>query len=183
MDLTTAITSFLIGLTGSLLASRLFLLYIFKYKQPNIEISKLIAKEIVDGEICYWFKVINKSSTGGFDIQFTLEKRIEEPYGENQKHENLERIPLCTSYFSEISKFANDSEISKTGTASHAIQVKTTEDLEAILEDKHNALQLQVFVKHGLSGLPKSFPRHFVNKSYIVNGTFNFGNSLTIKKA
>ena len=52
--------------------------------------------------------------------------------------------------------------------------------LIAIVEEERNSLQLQVTLKHGLTGLSKVFSMEYVTCNDIQTGQFKFGNNFNI---
>lgn len=63
----------------------------------------------------------------------------------------------------------------------HCIQLKTYEDLSAILGQKGKTLELRVILRHGLTGLSRNFVKEFKISKFIVEGEFKFGTSLAIE--
>jgi hypothetical protein len=64
--------------------------------------------------------------------------------------------------------------------APHAIVFTCLDDLELILQDENKCVEVQLFVKHGLTGLGKVFKYEYSTMEEVKDRPFNFGNNLTI---
>lgn len=175
------ISNILISFFTSLLASVIFLFFILKYLRPKIEISEYIAyyKDYnIDGEKRYYFKFINKSRHPAFDIKIRVCELIKVPTSNGKLHEQRKDLKLRTSALAHVPCFK---KIKKLHTfAPHAIVITCMDDLKPILEAKDKCVEIQVILKHGLTGLAQVFRYEYSDATVVKNGMFDFGNQLTI---
>ena len=64
--------------------------------------------------------------------------------------------------------------------AEYAMIFRTYDDIETILQDERNSIQLQVTLRHGVTGLSKVYNMNFASCSEIQNGNFSFGKNFNI---
>jgi hypothetical protein len=173
---------FFFGLTYGIVASFLFIFLLLWLLRPFIKIAPQIASHIDEhGKPCFRFKFYNCSLFDAHDVIVNL--RIAEavpasPYGFDVLVSNVE---LTTSKFPFMPRWRRQNIAKKTNLAPHCIQVKTYEDINAILSDKNKSLQIRVILKHELTGLSRNYISSFNKTSSIVKGEYEFGNSFTIK--
>jgi hypothetical protein len=173
-----------IEIVVGLSVSFLFLRYILYYLRPRVKISPEIAFEEENGTFTYWFKIVNQSRWEAFDLDFTLECLTMEATGSmgyNLKHVRI--VELHRSKFSTIAGYQSDRNIKKhKSSAPHCFQVRTHFDIKDLLKDHKYFIRLHVTLKHGLSGICKSFEQQFTHTSRIEKGAFAFGNQYSVEK-
>lgn len=173
--------SFVIGLLGSLVASVIFLYYILTKLRPRIDISPYIAyfKDLnVPDSKRYYFKIVNKSSHAAFDVRFRICELIRWPAANGKMHEQRKDLEVRKEYLSHVPKYK---KIRDGDTfAPHAIIITCLDDRKPILEDTNKCIELQVLLRHGLTGLSKVFHYEYSNINSVKEGIFDFGNQLTI---
>jgi hypothetical protein len=172
------IYNILIGITTSVIGSFIFLIFILIFLRPRIKISNNIACYFENDIKIYRFKIMNTSLYTGYDVSLSLRSLREipsEPFGKDIFPSEL---ILGTSNFTNIHPW-RPSFMCK-NYAHHCIQVKTIEDIENILNSDNYSLQLQVTLRHGLTGLSKSFIANYSTVKRILDGQFEFGNSFEI---
>ena len=178
-------TSFLLGLLGNIIASFLFLLIILWFLRPKISICSQIAKQshAIDGEsVAYFFKVINKSVFDAFDIQLKLSKMEQIKVDRAGINERITDLSLKHNEIKHIMPYMSSRKCKNRNYAKHAILFRTFEPLEDILKNENETLELQITVRHGLTGLSRVYKSVYVDSADIIKGSFEFGNSLNIKK-
>lgn len=79
---------------------------------------------------------------------------------------------------SHIPKFIKIKD--KEAFAPHAIIMTCLDDLKPILEDDNKSVEVQVILRHGLTGLAKVFHYEYSTTNTVKQGIFDFGNQLTI---
>ena len=175
-----SISLFLLSALSSLVASFIFLFLILFFFRPSIEISKCIVLATEDCQNCYRIKFYNKSFFSAYDADVSLvelEERPAAPYG---KHTFFRDIALGKNNFSVIHRW-QPNLLSKTY-AHNCTQVKTFDNLEDILKDNHKTLQIKITLKHGLTGLSKTFIKDYHTESSLERGKFGFGNTFDVLK-
>jgi len=171
------VISIIIGVLSSLTASFVFLLCLSRLR-PKILISSQIAKgKTSQGETVYRIKVINKSKRTIINVKANLHLMTPKvvPGGliVNAKMIQLKREdPMQIAMFN-----LKDKE------ASYAFRFQTYEDIETIWEnDASSYLRFRIFAMDSLSSLGKVFRQDYHTKrNSIIDGEFEFGNSLEIK--
>lgn len=173
--------NFAIGTVGSFIASSAFIFSVFKWGRPNIVISENIAKSIdnfdPDKRTCFMFKIINKSKYNAYDIKLEVNKVIS-IHAVNGSHKRLIQIDLMVPYLESLSGY--EKKWKKLQTSDFAASFRTFENLTEILANELNAIEIQVTLKHQITGLSKVFYHKFVNKSCIKDGTFHAGNDTSV---
>ena len=175
-------SDFIYNITCSLVASFIFIFALLIFLKQKFDIVHFIAKNDSPfdnvSDICYSFKIINKSFFGAYDI----EARSNYYYirqGENGiVNKVFSKIELKTSKVNFISGF-------KPFTKDHGdncIQFFTYEDLSDKMKNPSTYLQFQITARHSLTGLNNIFTYDFVNKSVIIEGKFKEGNFKEIIK-
>jgi hypothetical protein len=176
------IPAFLFNITCSILASFFFIFALLIFLKPNFIIVPLIAKndspfDNVD-EICYSFKIINKSFFGAYDI----EARANYYYivqGENEIiNKVFSKIELKTNKINYIPGYIPF----KRKYGDNCIQFFTYENLSEKMKLFSTHIQFQITARHSLTGLNNIFTYGFVNKSAIKEGRFKEGNFKEIIK-
>lgn len=171
-------TIFWLSALSSLTASFVFLFIILIFLRPKIKISKNIVVEIEKDENCYRIKFYNKSIFSAYDVDvslISLEDRPAEPKG---RHVYYEDLKLGKSRFSVISRWV---PMVFTKTYAHnCTQIKTYENIDEILKHPHKTLQLKITLRHGLTGLSKTFIKNYQTEAILEKGKFEFGNTFNI---
>lgn len=174
--------NFLLGFIGSLLASIIFLFYILRYLRPTIEISKLIAyyRDFnIEGENRYYFKFINKSIHSAFDVKIRVCELIRWPAGNGKMNEQRKDLNLRTSFLAHVPRYRKTNDNEDTF-APHAVVITCLDDLRPILEARDKCVEIQVILRHGLTGLAKVFHYEYSESTMVKPAMFDFGNQLTI---
>ncbi|RYE35828.1 MAG: hypothetical protein EOP42_05545 [Sphingobacteriaceae bacterium] len=175
----------LINILCSIVASFLFLFIVLYSLRPKISISSIISKQknsFDEGfDFTYAFKIINQSVFSGFDVQlelFSLQQYRVEAKGINNR---IKSIPLKISEIKHLPPYVRTKTCNKTSFAPHAVMFRTNENLEEIVKNESKTLQLQITLRHGLTGLSRVYQKDYINLDDIKLGEFRFGNSLEIK--
>lgn len=121
---------------------------------------------------------MNTSMYTGYDVSLSLRSLREIPSEPMGKDIFPKELSLATSSFTNIYPWRP--AFMCRNYAHHCIQVKTLDDIENILNSDSFSLQLQVTLRHGLTGLSKSFISNYATKRRIINGQFEFGNSFKV---
>ncbi|MBS7231070.1 hypothetical protein KHA90_08535 [Flavobacterium psychroterrae] len=176
------ISEFIFNITCNIIASFIFIFTLLIFFKPKFDIVHFIAKNdspfdnVTD--ICYSFKIINKSFFGAYDI----EARSNYYYirqGENGIiNKVFSKIELKTNKVNFIFGF----KPLKKNYGDNCVQFFTYEDLSAKMESSSTYIQFQITARHSLTGLNNIFTYNFVNKSKIVEGKFKEGNFKEIIK-
>ena len=170
--------SLLIGILSSVIGSLIFLFIILLFLRPRIKVSPNIACYFENGIKIYRFKIMNTSMYTGYDVSLNLRRLREIPSEPMGKDIFPKELSLATSSFTNIYPWRP--AFMCRNYAHHCIQVKTLDDIENILNSDSFSLQLQVTLRHGLTGLSKSFISNYATKRRIINGQFEFGNSFKV---
>lgn len=174
--------NFLLGFVGSLAASLIFLLYVLHRFRPNIEISPFISrgKDYDDNSIVvYRFKFINKSKYEGFDVRMEINQLSKIPCGNGQMNTRRKALDLKKDFISHLAPYkkSKDGEI-----FGRFAQVFTCmEDIEPILKNENKSVEIQITLRHGLTGLGKVFKKEFADFNVVHDLNFAFGEDLTTK--
>lgn len=169
---------FLLSALSSLIASFIFLIVILVFLRPAIKTSKCIVLALEEGKPCYRIKFYNTSIFSAYDADVSLvalEERAAAPKG---KHTYYQEIALGKNKFSVIHRWLPMC-LAK-NYAHNCTQVKTFENLEEILKDQHKTLQLKITLRHGLTGLSKTFVKDYHTESSLAKGLFEFGNTFAV---
>ena len=176
--------SFVIGFIGSLLASVIFLFFILQYLRPTIKISDYIAYfEDLNNkdEYRYYFKFVNWSIHSAFDVRVRVCELIRWPAENGKLHEQRKDLSLRTSFLAHVPKFKKTNSESH-NLATHAVVITCLDDLKPILKDRNKCIEIQIILRHGLTGLGKVFKHEYSESSKVKSGMFDLGNKLTIKE-
>ena len=186
MLLNFTIYPFFQGVLASLLASIIFLFFILFTLAPSIKISGFIAKRNGvaarnEPDTVYVFKFINKSYFNCFDINIELFMLERLPQGGNGKWDTrYKRMEVVESSLKFVRGFWYFGEINKA--ANYAVLPKTFENIEALINDDHIFLQLQITARHGLTGLSRVFKRDFaIAHDCIKDGKHKHGKHLDMR--
>jgi hypothetical protein len=168
-----------VGIVGSFV----FLFAVLLLLRPSIRICQVIAKQenTFDQETCFTFvfKIINRSWFDAFEIQLELFEVSFYPAFPCGLHKRLTEIRLKRNHLKQIPRrklLKRNSQI-----ADHCINFRTNIDLEAIVKNSLKAIQLQITLKHGLTGLSRVYYMDYRSPACIKPGDFEFGNKLGIK--
>lgn len=180
------IFSIFINIFSSVIASFVFLFIVLYTLRPKILISDLISKQTnsfdADVEFTYVFKIINKSYFSAFDIQLELFKLEQYRVTAKGISNRIKLVPLKVSEIKHIPAYLSTKDCNKTSFAPHAVLFRTNEILDNILENEKQTLQLQITLRHGLTGLSRVYQKDYININDIKYGQFKFGNCLEIEK-
>lgn len=174
ISLSEAIVSLLLGVVGSLVASLAYTLTLFRLATPKIEIGEKVA--LNNGE--YRFKIINKCTWSKlYDVQANifLVKYTIRKNGKRDVHLEGRDLVRSSTFFMEGFKEGNKSD-----SALHVSQFRSIDerlDKDLAIENQH--IQLQIIVRHGITGFVRVFNKTF-EKGDIIEGIFAFGNSCEI---
>lgn len=173
---------FVFNVMCSMLASFGFIFILLRYFRPKIAIVNGISKSDSPfdnrAEICYGFKIINKSFFSVYDITaeasyFTVLQ------GENKIINKVySNIPLKKSHVSSIKR----RRLINKEYGDNCIQFFTYENLSNAMDSQKKYIQFQVTCRHGLTGLSKVSAIEFVRCSDIQDGAFLSGNHHGIRK-
>lgn len=168
------IQSLVIGAIGSLIASFLFLLILYRL-QPKLEISPKIAKTTYDGETVYAIKVMNSGNRDAVDIRAEL-LMIEPQVVGGGIGRNILQVSLVRDQWFLLRP------MSKVGDRSGAVfEFITTENLdEEWAKHENSYLLFQVHARDVLSGFARLFSYEYYSRKVIMNGRFSIGASMEI---
>lgn len=178
-------TSFLLGLLGNIISSFLFLLAVLWLLRPKISVCSQIAmqKNAIEGEpVAYFFKIVNKSLFDAFDIQLELSKMEHIKVSKEGINERITDVELKHNEIKHIMPYMTTSKCKKRNYAKHAILFRSFQNLSDILKNENETLELQITLRHGLTGLSRVYKSAYIDSNDIIEGTFEFGNSLNIRK-
>lgn len=160
----------------SLMASFIFIFTLLYFLKPKFEIVPYIAKndspfdDVKD--ICYSFKIINKSFFGAYDIQAKANYYAIRQGENGIVNKIYSKIELKTDKINFVPQF----KPFKKNYGENCIQFFTYENLSAKMNGGTNHVQFQVTARHSLTGLNNIFTYEFVNKGTIIEGRFKEGN-------
>ena len=146
------LTDFIFNVSCSIIASFIFIFTLLIFLKPKFEIVNFIAKNdspfdnVTD--ICYSFKIINKSFFGAYDI----EARSNYYYirqGENGIiNKVFSKIELKTNKVN----FIFGCKPFKKNYGDNCVQFFTYEDLSGKMENASTYIQFQITARHSLTG-------------------------------
>jgi hypothetical protein len=172
-----------IELLGGVIGSFIFLWIVLLMLRPHIKIGDKIAKQanIFDGEseFTFLFKIINCSIYDAFEIELELFEVYMFPAFPSGTNSRLTAIELKRKQLRQIPRWR---KIKKKNAhlADHCVSFRTNVDLEKILKDESKSLQLQITLKHGLTGLSRVYRVNYPSKRCIQEGEFRFGHSFEV---
>lgn len=175
-------SAFLFNIVCSVIASFIFVYLLLIILKPKFRLIPIIARQDSPfddvPDICYAFKIVNKSLFGAYDVEaranfYTLRM------GENGiYHRIFHKIELKTSKINYVPR----RKLFKKNYGDNCIQFFTYENLLDEVKDNKKYVQLQVTARHGLSGLSNIFTYDFIDNSFIKNGMFCAGDTDRIKE-
>ncbi|MBK0381464.1 hypothetical protein I5M32_00705 [Pedobacter sp. SD-b] len=173
-----------INILCSVCASFIFLFLVLYLLRPKILISDYISKQAnTFDDSCsttYVFKIINKSFFSAFDVQLELFKLEQYRVTAKGINNRIKVIPMKTNEIKHIPSYITTNTCNRTSFAPHAVMFRTNEILENILKDEKQTLQLQITLRHGLTGLSRVYHKDYITINHIKEGQFKFGNSIDI---
>lgn len=185
MNIHLSLLDFILAIGSSFLASLAFLYFILRIYIPRISISQhIIIRPDFENpqETVYLFKILNISWFSAYEVNIELTKLIKIPNSDNQMDVRITVLALKKNHLAHIPKHISSKRIKKTHFAPHAILFRTSEDLEGILNDDSRSVELQVSLRHGLTGLSRVYKREFARPGAICKGKeFKFGNDLGVE--
>jgi hypothetical protein len=177
----TYLLALIIGILSSFTSALIFLFFLSRVR-PTIHISSEIARYerhgIEDGKqrIRFIIKVINRKKRPLINIKARLDliNRVN-VYG--GWINNRREIPLKINSVFEIPGFNPTAEAE-----SYTWRFITYEDLDVSWEnDRSQFLRFQIYAVDSLSNFAAVFTKDFFTKRNIVDGDFEFGDSLRVK--
>ena len=174
------IGAFLIHLLAGTLVAFVFLFMVLFFLRPSIRISPDIAKNIdhfENDKTCYSFKMINLSWFSAYEIEIEVNELIVIPVdgGQNIRYT---KIPIKRSNITHLSPYRPQWINPNYGR--HALQIRVYEDIDSIIKTTLKSVQIEVTLRHGLTGLTKVFNRDYSVQGRIREGQFVFGNSFDV---
>jgi hypothetical protein len=180
MMLNVTFFDFLLGIAASFIASLAFLYFILRFYIPRIEISKFIVKmaDYDDPEkFTYCFKILNKSRFSAYEVQLELCQLIKIPNDGELIDLRRTKLKLIRSHIAHMPKFIPTKKIKHF--APHAVIFRCPDDLEPILTDEHKSVELQVTLRHGLTGLSRVYKWEYARPASLSKTKeFGFGNNM-----
>ena len=160
----------IVGVISGLLASLIFYTFLRALK-PNIVISDKIAKS---GDR-FLIKIVNKANRDAIDIraELLLMTPITVPGGIVWKRE---RLSLRPEYLMILPKYDK-----KDKDAKYAFRFSTEENLFEICNKPQQYLSFKIIAKDEVSGFGKVFIQKYYTEKDILEGSFEFGESLEIR--
>jgi len=175
----------LINISCNIIASIAFLFLVLYTLRPKILICHYISKQPnafeIDLPSTYVFKIVNKSRFSAFDIQLELFKLEQYRVTARGINNRIKAVPLIIDEIKHIPPFKSNKNSNKSSFAPHAILFRTNCKLEEILIKETETLQLQITLRHGLTGLSRVYQKDFITLNDIKIGQFKFGNSIDIE--
>jgi hypothetical protein len=170
-----------VSLITGVLSSFLFLLAALLVLRPKLRICTEICKMTnYFGEAgnVYLFKVYNKSWFSAFDLTLQLSSiEFYQGYPKGLNRRILD-VPLVCNQIKHIPKYNRMRE--KEHFANHCVLFRTTQNIEDILKNSRQCVELQITLRHGLSGLSRVYRKEYHGLTSIKEGEFKFGNFLNI---
>lgn len=169
-------SEFIFNVFCSLVASFVFIFALLIFLKPKFEIVEFIAKndspfDDID-DLCYSFKIINKSFFGAYDIE-TRANYYNIRQGENGiVNKIFSKIELKTSKINFVPGLIPF----KKNYGDNCVQFFTYVNLSDAMNNNITHIQFQITAKHSLTGLNNIFTHEFVSKSSIIEGRFKEGN-------
>ncbi|RYC71244.1 MULTISPECIES: hypothetical protein [Spirosoma] len=172
-----------LGLITNLVSSAVFLPMIFVLLKPKILISSYIMETDKDSrfpnQAVFSFKIINSSIFfKAFDVNLNLWSVTEE-VASGKNDIVIQDVPLVRSDLFYIESVIKGCSLVDKNSPCACIFTTTT-DIRPLVAQRNQYLQLQVIVRHGLSGLSGVFTKKYYKPSkYIMKGEFKHGLSLS----
>jgi len=165
----------------SIIASLIFLFIVLIWFKPKIRISPFICKaksKFDDTQFSYFIKMVNVSIFSAYDLKFELNllQRYSVPPTGSM---NVRTTPLkvVQSHLSHINPYRPYWWRKE---ASHAFRFRSIEDLTSIITDEFKSVEIQITVKHGLTGLTKVYKQEYSDVSQIKIGNFTYGTKFAV---
>lgn len=174
-----SVGDFILGIAASFIASFLFIFFVLIFLRPRIKISPVIAKKVdpfENNQMCYSFKIINLSWFSAYAGEIDLNELINIPIdgGQNVRYTKL---PIKTSIISHLPP-RKASWVKNYG--QNALQIRAYSDISGIVNIPLKSVQIEVTLKHGLTGLTKVFKQDYSVPAKIKEGQFVFGKSFEV---
>lgn len=171
---TFTIPDFMLNIIGSMTASFIFIFMLLIFFRPRFEIVNFIAKNDSPfdntADICYSFKIINKSFFGAYDIEASANYYAIRQGENGIVNKIFSKIELKTNKINFIPAnhlFKNNGD--------NCIQFFTYEDLSQNIKNTTH-IQFQITARHSLTGLNNIFTHEYISKTAIIEGRFKEGN-------
>ncbi|MCY1397508.1 hypothetical protein D9M71_125160 [compost metagenome] len=171
---------FAIGSISGLISGILSSILVFQYIstiEPELEISKYIAKTDYKGNTYYEFKFVNRSSRTILDIKSELVTVTQNEFRQGPT-QYISKIKMDEGEILNIEPFDKTNQ-----RGGYTGRISTTSDLEKILAKDGVELRLSIVAKDSLSGVTKVFEQNFANKDSIKPGLHDFGESLEVSQS
>ena len=168
----------LLGISTSIIGTFIFIYLLFKFGKPKFEISNFICKgKLVNSEdqIEYFFiKIINKSKYAAYDVKLFLQKRTYYKTPPNaSESSNIYNLDLVSNSIPMIPAYKKSDK----NYSENCYTIRTKHDLTSILKDNGLAtIKIDLYVKHGLTGLFSVFTQEYSHLNEIKIGRFEAGN-------
>ncbi len=181
--MTTNLTffDFIIGISGSLIASIIFIFVLLFFFRPSFKICPFVIKQkdTFDrvGDIFYQFKIINTSLFSAYDIHVELNSLVSYP-GKGGINFRFSPLILKTNQLNFVAPYRP--KWWRKEYSSYAMLFRSYDNLENILEHERNSIQIQVTARHGLTGLSNVFNMEFVTINDIKVGQYTVGKKFNI---
>lgn len=162
-------------LLTNLSASFVFLFLVLIFFKPKIIISPYICKGKylgADQTDYYFIKIINISIFSAYDVSIELLEVDSYPMPNGQMNKRFRPLSLILHKVSHIAGY-RPSWIRKN--APYALRIRTSENLEKILNDDYKAVMIKVSSRHGLTGLVKIHSKEYVDITQLKKGKFSYG--------
>ena len=166
INLNDLLVNIIISLITSFFASLSLIYFLLIRYSPKIKISDFICKKNDE----YKFKIVNLSKYPCFDVRLELKKFKNVQSNNGNLNKQFININLSTNYLLAISKFKKDVTY-----ADNCCLVKSTEDLIKYCTNSEQQIILTISLKHGLSGLNKTFKKIYCLSDIKENKQFAFG--------
>lgn len=175
-----SLTAFLFNIICGVVASFIFIFSILIFLRPRIKLSPIIAKSIDHFEndlVCYTFKMVNLSWFSAYGVEIELNELISIP---NDGGQNIRytKLPVKTSNISHLPPFRP--KWLNPAYGRYALQIRVYTDIGAIVSIPLKSVQIEVTLRHGLTGLTKVFNQDYSVIGKIKEGQFVFGNCFDI---
>lgn len=155
----------------SFLASFLLIFFLLKCFSPKIKISDFICKKNDE----YKFKIVNLSIFSGFDVRLELNKFKNEHSNLGRLNRRYSIVNLSSNYWLDIPKFKRNKNY-----ADNCCLVKTIDNLSEFCKNSDHQLELIISLKHGLTGISKTFKKVYCLDDIKENTQFTFGQKIEI---
>ena len=168
------IQNLLIGALGSLIASGLFLLLMYRLR-PKLDLSPKIARTTYDGETVYALKVVNSGRRDAIEIQGEL-LMIEPQVVGGGVGRNILQVPLVRERWFQLNPAA---EVGEKFGASFEFVVTTNLE-EEWMKHKNSYLLFRVHARDAMSGFSRVFSTAYYSQSDIIAGRFGAGATMAV---